>query len=237
MTFTVQNVWDRALARSIENEADLLSETEVINILSDKQRELFILAAVENPDYFGTSTTLSRGAFTGVWDITSHRPGTISKLEILTIVGTVTDRSVGEEVNLVAFRFQSLGLAPRVYLRGRKLTDFGDLNTDVSNYVSQLTMYYSPVPAALTAVGSIISLPEEWVNLLVVPLAKWMAIRDGGRDNEVKQLDGEYGMVLGTFLMAIKLMDYTAQRAATAISAADTLATPGAPTNAPQGPQ
>lgn len=234
---TVQNVWDRALARSIENEADLLSATEVINIISDKQRELYLMAALENPDYFGTSTTLIRGSYTAVWDIDSNRPAVISKLEIAELVGTPTGRTVGEEVNIVAFRHQSLGLAPRVYLRDRKLTDVGDMNTDNVNYVNKLTMYYSPIPTALTAVSSNISLPEEWINLLVLPLARWMAVRDGGRDNEVQQLDGEYSGLLAAFMTAIKLMDYTAQRAQTAISAIATLSIPGAVTNAAQGPQ
>jgi hypothetical protein len=220
MTFTVQAVINRVLDRSSLNEADLLSETAMFRHLTDFQREIFMFGARENPNYFGTDLiTQARSAFTDGWDLSASRVAAVSKVEIDTIAGTPT-YPVGTEVDLVDFLYQDLALPPRVYIRNKVVTGVGtDLGSADANMTTKLKVFYSPLPADLVADTDVLLLPDEWVELLVLPLARLLAIRDGGRDQEVRQLTEEMVGLVDQFIEAVQIVDHPAPKPLTALRA------------------
>lgn len=220
-SLTAANIIDDALNRSSMNSAGLVSDTRAMRILDRAQRAIYVRAAIENPDYFGAvGVTSTRTAYTAAWDIsqTPSRIAAISRLEVDTITGTVTDVSAGDEVHMVQFLHQSLGLAPRVYVRGQKITDVGtELGAADANMVTIIKVFYSPIPAAFSATTDPISIPDVWADLMVLPLARAMAMKDGQRSAEVKELREEYDEVLGLFAEAVKIFDFGAARSLLAI--------------------
>jgi hypothetical protein len=222
---TVQNVINRAIARSEQNEADLIASADMVNIVSDAQRSVYLLAAQEAPNFFGDDTTLTaRTAFGDSWDISTLGVGVITQVEIAAITGTVTGLAVGDKINLIDLRFPELEATPRAYVRNRKITGYStDLGAADANMVTQLKLFYSPVPAALPATTSTISLPDQWIELLALPLARKLAMADGGRTDEVQGLEAEMATELARFITTISTFDYTAVRPVTARSPIQTL--------------
>jgi hypothetical protein len=207
---TVQNIIDRAVERSNLNDASLISSTELIAYVSTYEQQVYMEAARENPDYFGTEgTTSARGSSTATWDLLTN-PGNISaisRIEVAAIVGTVAGISVGDEVSLISIRHPEHGVSPRLYVRNRVAHEYGsELQDDASNYVSQLKLWYSWLPATRTATSDVLDLPDEHLALVVLPLAKLFAVRDQ-RPDEVQALELEYQMHYATFLQAVSVYD------------------------------
>lgn len=207
---TVQDVIDLAVETSNLNDPDLISETELIRFISIFQQKAYMAAAQMNPDYFGKEgNTAARASHTASWDLSST-PGdvaAVSKIEIQTITGTVSGLSVGDEVSMVSIRSPEDGLAPRVYIRGQRVHEYGgELSTDASNYVTRLKLYYSEKPATLTATTDTISLPDEHLPLLYLPLGRTMAIRDQ-RPEEAARLDDQFAFFWSGFMKHVSTYD------------------------------
>jgi hypothetical protein len=207
---TVQNIIDRAVERSNLNDSALISTTELIAYVSSFEQQVYMEAARENPDYFGVEgNTAARGSSTATWDLSAN-PGNvsaISKIEIAASVGSPSGLSAGDEIDLVSIRHPEYGVAPRVYVRNRVAHEYSsELQDDASNYVSQLKLFYSWLPATRTSVSDVLDLPDEHLGLVVLPLAKLLAVRDQ-RPDEVPALDAEYQMHYATFLQAVSVFD------------------------------
>tara|TARA_R110002050_G_scaffold28190_1_gene72775 strand:- start:1148 stop:1834 length:687 start_codon:yes stop_codon:yes gene_type:complete len=207
---TVQNIIDRAVQRSNLNDASLIPDTEAIAYISNFEQHVYMEAARENPDYFGKEgTTAARGSSTATWDLTAT-PGNvaaISRVEISTLVGSPTDLTVGDEVNVVSIRNPIHGITPRVYVRNRTMYEYdSELGTNSTNYVSRLKIWYSFMPSRRTATSDSLDLPDEYTALVEVSLAKLFAIRDQ-RPDEVQALDMEYKMHYAAFLQAVSVYD------------------------------
>ena len=211
MAYTGQNIFDMALERSDLNNEDLVPSAQIIQYINNFQRRAYLRAARINPDYFGTSAdTATRTAYTDDWNLEST-PGNIAavlKAEIKSITGTVTGLAVGDKVNLVSIRWPSMEINPRAVLRGRRLSGYGaELGAADANMVTALTVYYSPLPLALPSLEASLMLPEEWADLVVLPLAKVLSLRDG-RLEEIEALELELRDVQTMFDEALLVYDH-----------------------------
>lgn len=210
MAYTADQALDLAAQRSNLNDATLIPEAEQLEMLSAAEQRIFIVAARENPDFFGEeANTNARASSTDSWDLTSA-PGSmaaVSKVEVSAIVGTVTGISSGDEVNVISIRDPDVALSPRVYMRGRKLYEYSsELQDDSSNYVSRLKIYYSDLPTAVTDTGDSLTLPSEFINLVVLPVASIFALRDQ-RPDEAALLEQQFQLELATFIEHVSVYD------------------------------
>jgi len=219
---TVQNIIDRATERSNLNDASLIPTDELVAYVSSFEQRLYMEAARENPDYFGVEgTTAARGTSADTWNIAAS-PGNVSavsRVEVAAVVGTPAGLSVGDEVSLVSIRAPHFGISPRAYLRGKVIYEYSEeMQDDASNYVSQLKLWYSYLPTTHTATTDVLSLPDEHLSLLVLPLARILAIRDQ-RPDEVEAIQLEYSEHLATFMQALSVYDEAAIRELDSIQA------------------
>lgn len=215
MAHTVQQVVSAAIQRSDLNNANLIPPAQVLTYLSQFQRRAYVKAARINPEYFGTdAVSATRAAYTDTWNIGSS-PGNIAALTevyVETISGTMTNVAVGDKVKLVDRRWPDIEIAPRVTVRGRIIKDYDDeLSEAADKYVTVLRLYYSPLPAQLATYTQTVSIPDEWIDLLILPLARLMAVRDG-RFEEAKEIKEELDDVLGDFEQAMLVYDHGVQR-------------------------
>lgn len=223
MSKTVQNVVDAAVERSNLNDPDLISTTELYQYVTLLEQNAFLIAAKVNPDYFGREgNTATRGSYTATWSLTAA-PGNIaavSKVEVNLITGTVTGVSIGDEVSIVSIRNPETGLAPRAYLRNKTIYDYNsEMSTNASNYVTRLKIYYSYLSPARTGSSDTLDLPDEHANLIIIPLARIMAIRDQ-RVDELPGLDAEWQLAITSYLNHLGVFDEVTIREFSTIPAA-----------------
>lgn len=219
---TAQDALDNAIARSSLNNASMLSTNDVLRTISLYQRRVYLLAARLNPNYFGKSGDTSvRAAFTDSWDI-SATPGDVAavmKVTVAAIIGTVTGVAVGDEVRLIDIRWPDLQISPRASLRGRKIAGHStELGASSTNMVSKLSVSYAELPPVVSALASTLRLPDEWLQLIEIPLARLFALRDK-REEELQFLTGEYGEVLTLFQEAVLSFDHGVVRPLSAVPA------------------
>lgn len=211
---TGQEVVDDAVARAGLNTVSGIADAILRRAITRYQHQAYLRAARVNPEFFGkTGATATRAAFTDSWNLATT-PGDVAaviKATVAAKVGTLTptNHAVGAEVHLISGRtaWPLLKPAPRAYLRGRRITGYStELGADSSNMITQLTLLYAELPTALAALGNSLALPDEWSDLVVIPLARFLALRDRRMD-EVTTLDREYGEVLQNFELAINTYD------------------------------
>lgn len=219
MAYTANEVISMAKYRNIRNKDDLISKPEAVDILDQEQRRLFIIAAGDNPEYFGQVwTSPARTGPSDAWAISGIRAAAIDRCYVNTIVGTISGMAAGDEIFLVDSRFPELMPSPRAYIRNFVLYGQGLELGDGANYVSKVNIYYSPFPSAMTDENSYITLPDQFISLLVIRLAAVWALRDGGRDAEYGQLGTEYTDELALFRQAVKIYGAGATRPPAQIS-------------------
>jgi hypothetical protein len=216
MAYQASEIISMAQYRNVRNKTDLISNADAVDILDREQRRMYLLAVGDNPDYFGTSTTLTRTASTDPFGLPTRVIG-VSKLVVAGITGTPTP-AVGDEVYLVSFRAPELMPVPRVYMRNKQLYDVGTDLGSGSDYVDDLTCYYNAFPTAMADEDAYISIPDEHIDPLVLRLAAMFALRDGGRENEYGALMAEYADALQLFREATKILEFGATRPETHIS-------------------
>ena len=219
MATTAQQVLDLAIQRSSLNNPDLFPAAQVVRYIANAERAAYLLAAKLNPEYFGANAdTSTRSGFVDPWDlnVTPGGVASVTRAEVKTITGTVTNDGVnivvGDKVNLVSYRWPQLDLSPRAYIRGRKLSGYlTELGAANDNMVTVLDLFYAQLPAGVTTLSATLSLPDEWVDLLVLPLAKNFALRDQ-RAAEIAAIDDEYKLILSVFTQAVEFYDAGAIR-------------------------
>ena len=206
MATTVQNIIDRATEKSNLNDASLVDTTELIAYISTYEQQIYLTAARLNPDFFGyEGTTSVRASSTDSWNAatTPGNVAAVSDIEIAAITGTVSGLSVGDKVSLVSIRDPDVALSPRVYMRNRVIREYNsELQTDASNYVTRLKLYYSYLPARRTATSDTLDLPDEFDSLIYLPLARDLAIRDQ-RPEEAGPIDSLFSLHWATFLSQV----------------------------------
>lgn len=223
MALTVQQVITRAVQRSALNNPDLVPMAQMIGYASSYERAVYAMGAKYNPEFFGKDgDTAARTDNTDSWDITTT-PGDVFALTaavISSITGTVGTLTAGDKVQLVSFRFPDLDIPPRAYLRNGKITQIGtELGDSGTDFVDTLTLYYSLMPPTVSTVSDTLTIPEEWADLVVVPLSRLLALRDN-RPQEVQVLDAEYNSLVATFIDHVAVYDHGATRPLIAVPAA-----------------
>lgn len=206
---TCQEIFDQAVQKSNLNDADLIPTTQILDYITSYERRVFMTAAKENPNFFGKEGNTAARASLATWSLTSS-PGNlaaVTRLEVAAITGTITGIAVGDVVNLIDIRNPHIELSPRVYMRNRILTDYNkELETDSSNFVTTLKVFYSFLPSDRTALANNLDLPEEHNQLVVLPLAAAMALRDQ-RTEEAGIISQELSFDWGTFLNQVSVID------------------------------
>ena len=126
---------------------------------------------------------------------------------IAAITGTVTGVAVDDEVSVISIRNPDVALSPRVYIRNKTITDYkSELQTNATNFVTTLKVWYSFLPPDRTATADTLDLPEEHNQLVVVPLAAMLALRDQ-RPEEAQVLSAEFALDWSTFLQQVSVFD------------------------------
>lgn len=229
MAFTGQAVFDAAVQRSSLNSAALVDPAQVQRWLNTIQNGVFELASQANPDYYGTNeATATRAAYTDSWAIqtTPGRVAGLTRAYVRTIAGTVSGVAIGDQINLIAFRHPEADVSPRAYMRGRTIVGYGtELGASTPNMVTSLTLYYTPLPVALTDLDDNCTVEDNWFVLLELPLAKILALRDRRLD-EIAGIDAEYDYWRGLYIEHIRAFDHGARKPQIATAA-----------NPPQAPQ
>lgn len=207
---TAQQIIDMAVERSNLNDSDLIPEAQLLDYITAYERLAFQIAARGNPDYFGREgNTDARATSSDSWSLTSA-PGNIaavSKITVAAITGTVTGISTGDDVNVVSIRNPEDGLAPRVYIRNKTIREYNsELQDDSSNFVTRLKIFYSYLPVDKTSTTDSMEIPDEWNNLVVLPLAGLLALRDQ-REAEAQVLGQEYSTHLDLFINSLGVYD------------------------------
>lgn len=212
---TAQELFDIAVSRSNLNDPDLMDSTEWLAHLSDYEQRVFMTAARFNPDFFGREgLTNARGSSTASWSLATA-PGNVAAVslaEVSAVVGSPTGLSTGDEVYLVSRRHPEHAIAPRAYIRNKTLYEYGgELGDDASNYVSRLKIFYSFMPSRRTATSDNLDIPDELSNLVSLPLASLLAMRDQ-RPDEAQAMMSEYIDLFAGFVSYIQGFDEGATR-------------------------
>lgn len=222
MATTAQQAINSAIQRSALNNPDLVPTAQMLGYISSYEKAVYAVAAKYNPEFFGEEgATATRADNVTAWDLTAT-PGSVfavTALQVLTIVGSPVP-IVGDMINIISFRWPELEVLPRAYIRGQKVYGYGDeLGADGTDYIESLTVYYSVLPAAVTTVAQALTLSDEWMDLVIVPLARLLALRDN-RPEDVQVLDGEYNSLMATFIDHCSVYDHSATRPLIAVPAA-----------------
>lgn len=211
-TFTADEVKLMAVERASLNDDTLIPDTQTWQWMTNFERRAYTIAAKGNPDYFGTTDTISRAADGDDWDISTGGIGPVQRIEVSAVTGSVDGISVGDEVNITTLDFPDVTLAPRALVRNFTIQEYNDeLSTDGSNFVSDIDVYHSQIPGEITSSTQNPEIPDQWIQLLVLPLARLFAIRDQ-RFDESQLINQEYQQTLQLFREDVQVFDHGADK-------------------------
>ncbi len=186
MATTCANIIDRAKSFSTLNTPLTSDAVEMLSRIRADQQAIFTENAEETRDRFQMSATLSSSIAAAAREV--NLTSLIVPLERLLKVSLAD----GTEVNQVDFLDVDAELAPRYFVRGQKLIEVG--SDWGSSGAKTLTLIYVYGPTVIDIAGSltqVVSIPDEWTDLLVLPLAMYLFQKDPGRDAaEFTRLDG-----------------------------------------------
>lgn len=189
MTTTCQIVVDRAKGFSTLNTPLTSDKTEMLSrILSDQQdiftsiagltRERFQLAVGVNSTVAASGRVIDLAALAAPVE------------RVLTLV--LAD---GREVSQVDVLDLEAELKPRYVVRGQSLVEVSNDWNSASNAAVSATLTYVYGPTAIDPAGALaqlVSVPDAWIDLLVLPLAIYLAQKDPGRDPaEIDRLEAK----------------------------------------------
>lgn len=184
MSTTAKDLIQRAFGKSTKNDPDKLAlRKEMVRVLSDYIRALYVEVAEVDEEFFPTSGDVTGSA--GVWALPAAM---IAPFRVL-------DAS-DDEVAIVPFRDVDAEIAPRVYQLGQSLYTVGETGDPATSAV--LTIHGSMMHPALDpdeawdhADNTLdATWPERHNELLIRELARYLA-RKGGRPDEAAALGEE----------------------------------------------
>ena len=156
----------------------LTSDTgEMLSRIRADQKAIFSAVAAETIDYFQASQTLtSSGGSSGrTLDLTGL---TLPLERILT--ATLQD---GRSLSAVHPMDVDAELSPRYTVRGQTLVEVS--NDWGASGTKSVTLLYVYGPTDIDPNGNttqVVTLPDQWTDLLVIPLAMYLFQKDPGRD-------------------------------------------------------
>jgi len=191
MSTTCKVLIEAAYERSVANDADKLgSDPELVGVIWRRLYQIYSIAARVNPAYFGKISSAALPS-SNVW----ARPSD-AELVFKVLAGTAGSTGVltsGTEVNIVPVDDTLCEMAPRIYEMGRSYYSV-DATGDPDNVDTtgdKLSFYYSKRHPALDttlatdhATNTLESdWPEQFNDLLVLHLSKYLSVKDGMRDS------------------------------------------------------
>lgn len=203
MAVTIQNVIDRAKAFSPLNASLAGDPVELVTRVQQMQQRVFT-AVASLP-----VALLGRSRFTVAQAVTSSNSAS-GRTYALSALSQPMERllrvslgATGAEVLPVTEFDTNVNLPPRYFVRGQTLTEVSNDWSAITGTVS-LSILYAFGAAAISPTGGtaqLVTVPDEWADLLVKPLAMYFHQKDPGRDpTEYQFLDAEYSAVWNGFL-------------------------------------
>jgi hypothetical protein len=178
MTVSCQTILDRARQLSPLNPSVSTDRVETLTRIRRDQQELWTETTALYRDFFQAVQTIasSSGASGRVFDLSALTP----PVERVLLV-TLND---GRELSRVVVNDPDAEFPPRYYQRSRTLVEVGNDWSAVAGPVSaQLVYGYGMTdidPAG--ALTQNVTVPDQWIDLLVWPLALYLWEKDPGRD-------------------------------------------------------
>ena len=216
---TAQDAINRAIQRSALNNPDLVPTAQMLGYLTSYERAVYAMGAKYNPEFFGAQADITRTLFSESWDLSASNVFALTAVVCEAITGTPVP-AVGDPINLVSFRFPELHISPRAYVRGQTLYSYGtELGADGADLVTGVTIYFSEMPIPVVLTTQSLTIAEEWSDLVIIPLARLLALRDN-RASDVAVLDAEYNSLVATFIDHVSVYDHGATRPLIAVPAA-----------------
>jgi hypothetical protein len=177
MATTCNDIISRAQSFNTLNQGLTSVSTEMLSRIRADQQTLFTSVAGLARDRFKTTAALisSSGASGRSFDISAITPVVERSLKL-----TLGD---GREVFQVDELDTDAELAPRYFVRGLTLIEVGnDWGTTGSKTATLLYVYGATSLSITGSLTQAVSVPDEWTDLLVIPLAMYLNRKDPGRD-------------------------------------------------------
>lgn len=202
MATTAKQLIEAAFSRSTFNDPEsLATRSELIGVIDRRLKALYSLATEANEFYFGDILTVAPTS--GAW-LRPDTAETVHRVEV-SAVGT-GPLAVGQEVFITPFDDQQGEMAPAIYQFGRKYYPSGRVGSD-PNGTETLKFFVSKTPASLdsslawdNAANTLdADWPEQFNDLLVLDLSRYLATKDG-RGEEVQLLRAEEADIMAVFL-------------------------------------
>lgn len=198
MSTTCQDVINRAKSYSQLNASLASDSVDMLTRIRSIQQRVFTATA-----------QLGRARFTRVQSINSNNAASARTIDLTTLSPalerllrlTITSGTV--ELNQVPDLDTDAAFSPRFFIRGTNAVEVGS-DWGASGIVAvELTYVYGASAITVTASPSSVNVtvPDEWIDVLVVPLAMYLHQRDPGRDPlEGQRLEREYRAAWDAYL-------------------------------------
>jgi hypothetical protein len=196
MTTTCQTILDRARALSALNPSVMSDRAEMLSRISADQQELFTRVNAATPDFFQTfASVTSNVATTRQFDLGAAFIA-LSNAPVERVLKLYS--ADGTEYSRVEVQDLDAELAPRYFQRAQRLLEPVAGEWGAAGAVTA-TLVYAYGPTAIDTAGALsqaVSVPDAWVDLLVLPLGIYAHAKDPGRDSEEAQ---RWAQVLGSW--------------------------------------
>lgn len=212
MATTLKDLIEAAYSRSTFNDPDkLATDYELIGVVDRRIKALYALAARHNPYYFGkkSAAVTYDGGVTG-WP----RPGDAELVAHVESGGAVGGAvAANKEISITSFEDREGEMPPRVYQFGTAYYTVGAAGDP--NSTDTMVFFYSrrhkdlsPNQATDSTANTLeTDWPEQFNDLIVLHVAKYLATKDG-RSEEVQLLSVEEQSLLQTFIMHLEHVNY-----------------------------
>lgn len=204
MPTTAKDIIEAAWSRSTFNDPDkLATDAELIGVIDRRMKQLYSVAARNNPLYFGTRATVGYDANVGGW----IRPANAE------MVVRIVNNGNAAEIHIVPFEDRFAEMAPRVYEFGQVYFSSGGpgdpITTDILQFqFSRRHVNLNPSQPTNAAANTLeASWPEQFNDLIVLHVSKYLALKDQ-RGEEVALLQAEQNELMDTFLKHLAHENY-----------------------------
>lgn len=184
MTTTCSDIVDRATKFNALNTPLTTDVAEMLSRIRADQQRIFTAVAGVTRDRFKTTASLTSSVGTSgrTFSLATLSPPVERVLKL-----TLGD---GREVNPVDELDTDAELAPRYFVRGTSLVEVSsDWGAAGAKTATLVYVYGATTISTTGTLSQAVSIPDEWTDLLVIPLAAYLHVKDPGRDpNEYERL-------------------------------------------------
>lgn len=204
MATTAQDVINRAKAFNPLNTSLTADTVELLTRIQQIQQRVFTSVAKLNSPRLSVSVSANstNAASARVVDL-SALAQRVERL-IRVGLGSTTEILPVSEIDTAS------QLAPRYFIRGQSLIEVGS-DWSASSGVVSVTLLYAYGATAITPTGATsqaVSVPDEFADVLILPLARYLHQKDPGRDSgESERLAGDYKEAWGMFMLYLTNYD------------------------------